>query len=144
MTQKLSDFIAHIKSIPHVVENEAHVAFTHQFENKHKKDIVLNIRTMSRDAIISKHLDKCHSPGYQFQELIYSTSYTNGNFSKQFLYDIHTMVEAQLNLTDFKIVVNKYSDEGDPECNVYFYMTELKDDEPKPDYFEYFKFVKTT
>lgn len=140
MPQKLSDFIKHIKSIPHVVENEADVAFTREFERNHKDKIVWAIKKMSLEGIKEKNLDLCHLPRYKFQELIYDTvCVMHADFSKQFIYDIHKMVEAQLDLTDFKIDVVKYYDEGDAECNINFYMTELNDTEKVPDYFEYFK-----
>lgn len=148
MPQKLSDFIKHIKSIPHVVENEADLAFTREFEINHKAAIVSAIKKMSLEQITEAQLNLCHSPRYKFQEQIYSTEcvmHYGSQFSKQFLYDIHILVEAQLDLTDFKIDVVKYADDGDPECRVCFYITELNDADKKPDYFEYFKLdTKTT
>lgn len=140
MPQKLSDFIKHIKSIPHVVENEANVTFTREFERNHKDAIVSAIKKMSLEGIKKKNLNLCHLLKYKFRELIYDTVYVmHADFSKQFIYDIHKMVEAQLDLTDFKIDVMKYWDEGDPECHIYFYITELNETDKNPDYFEYFK-----
>ncbi len=147
MPQKLSDFIKQIKSINHVVESERAVSFTREFERDHKSKIVDKILDMNLGRITETNLNKCHFPGYKFKELIYATTCfaPNGpSFTKQFLFDIHIMIEKHLELTDFKIYFESYFDFGDPEVSVHFYLGERGDDEPAPDYFEYFKFVKKT
>lgn len=62
-------------------------------------------------------------------------------FTKQFLYDLHKLIEAQLNLTGFKVYYNVYPDGRTTYANVVFSFSQLG--EKRPDYFEYFDIEPT-
>jgi hypothetical protein len=140
---KLSDLIERIKNTCHVVEYNENIEFTRRFEVIHKEKIVKAIRAMTIDDIIRENLNPSRQKNYHFKKVIYSCEVTGQpKFTKQFLYDLHKLIEAHLNLTEFKVDYNVYdynvySDADDGvDANVVFSFSQLGD--KRPDYFEYF------
>jgi hypothetical protein len=130
---KLSDLIEQIKNTPHVVEYNENIAFTRNFEVNHKEKIVKAIRAMTIDDIIRENMNPSRQKNYHFNKVIYSCEVTGQpKFTKQFLYDLHKIVEAHLKLTEFKVDYNTYCDDG-----VAFSFSQIG--EKLPDYFEYFE-----
>jgi hypothetical protein len=120
-----------------VVEYNETIEFTRRFEVIHKEKIVKAIKAMTIDNIIRENLNPSRQKNYHFNKVIYSCEVTGQpKFTKQFLYDLHKLVEAQLKLTEFKVDYNVYCDAGDDDANVVFSFSQLG--EKRPDYFEYF------
>jgi hypothetical protein len=135
---KLSELIEKIKNTSHVVEYNENIAFTRNFESIHKEKIVKAIRAMTIEDIIEENLNLSKLPNYIFNKVIYSCEVEcNPKFTKQFLYDIHKLIEAQLNLTEFKVYYNVYPDGRTTYAKVVFIFSKLG--EKLPDYFEYFE-----
>ena len=134
---KLSELIEKIKNTYHVVEYNENIAFTRKFDSIHKEKIVKAIRAMTIEDIIEENLNTSKLPNYIFNKIIYSCEVEcHPKFTKQFLYDIHKLIEAQLNLTEFKIYFNVYPDGRTTYANVVFKFSQIG--EKLPDYFEYF------
>ena len=135
---KLSELIEKIKNTYHVVEYNENIAFTRNFESIHKEKIVKAIRAITIKDIIEENLNTSKLPNYIFNKVIYSCEVEcHPKFTKQFLYDIHKLIEVQLNLTEFKVYYNVYPDGRTTYANVVFRFSQIG--EKLPDYFEYFK-----
>lgn len=138
---KLSDLVDKIKKTPHIVEFETAKQFTREFEKLNKTKMIEAIQTLTLDKIIEAHLNESRGKNYVFKQKIYSClSYGSPLFTKQFLYDIHKIIESHLKLTEFKVFYEVFANLNDIEYNIFFYIMPLGD--PKPDYFEYFDFEK--